>query len=151
LFHPIFAVAGLFLLTKEFGKRFQPLQHFGWVIGGVPIGVLAMLAYRFFDSKTANFISHAVGGGMVSIMSYQYCKAHLQPRWSWRVDFVVAMMAVATMGVLNELAEYAAELARISVFSFDTHDVWRDFAANSLGAIAMWAIIGLLQKISSKR
>jgi hypothetical protein len=61
------------------------------------------------------------------------------------------MMAVATMGVLNELAEYAAELARISVFSFDTHDVWRDFAANSLGAIAMWAIIGLLQKISSKR
>ena len=44
------------------------------------------------------------------------------------------------LGVLNELAEYLFELLGMGIFSLDTHDTWRDFVANTTGALLTWAI-----------
>lgn len=149
IFHLIFAVGGLWLLTKEFGRKFEPLKHWGWLAVGVVFGVLAVLSYDVFSDLVANWILHSVGGGAVTALTYFYFKAHVRPKWSWRVDAVMLFMLVSALGLINELAEYAYELAHLGTMSFDTHDTWRDLVANSAGALLTWTIVSSLLRKNS--
>lgn len=146
LFHLIFAVGLLWFLSRELGFKFAPKKHLKWLVYGVVAGVIASLVSYFYFNKIGNFVLHSVGGGVVTALTYQYLRLHAKLKFKWYVDLIILFGFVSSLGVLNELYEYAIELMNIMVSSWDTHDTWRDIVANTTGAFTAWAIIKIFTK-----
>jgi len=64
-----------------------------------------------------------------------------QIQLNWRVLSLLLFGFVCAFGVINELAEFAGALVGIGVFSFDSHDTWRDLFANTAGMLVAWSVI----------
>lgn len=141
--HLLFAVGILKWLTWEFGKSFKPKKHLGWLVAATVFGVVGLTAAYIDSGMAGNFLLHAIGGGMATACTYEYLKAHLKPKFNWRFDLTGLILLVSTFGVLNELAEFAAEAAGFGIFSLDSQDTWRDFVANTIGALLVWSYVRL--------
>lgn len=146
IFQVIFAVGFLWLLARELGFEFMPKKHVRWLVYGVILGVIANVIGSYYYNKTGNFILHSVGGGVATALTYQYLKAHAKLRFKWYIDLMILFAFVSSLGVLNELYEYALELMNVMISSWDTHDTWRDLLANSVGALFAWVVIKILVK-----
>lgn len=151
IFHLVFVLAALLFLAYEFGGKFEPMRHVGWLVVGVVAGILSVIGSNTFGHPYGNFVLHCVGGGVATALTYNYLKLHTHPKWSWRVDLLVMFGLVSALGVINELAEYAAELAGVGIFSFDSHDTWRDLVANTSGALVTWLMIVIIKNLRTNQ
>jgi hypothetical protein len=139
----LFGLVAAAWLRFELKKNFSLLDHIGWLAAAMTFGLLGSVIYTLNDNMAGNFLLHAIGGGMASVCLYLYlARSTGGPKLHWRLELIALFMFVCTLGVLNELAEYAAELTTDVIMSIDTHDTWRDFVANTSGALLLWAILG---------
>lgn len=77
--------------------------------------------------------------------------AFLTIRLNWRLGLLALFMFTSALGVINELAEFAAELLNLGIFTYDRQDTWRDLAANTSGAVLTWAIVTYASANMQKR
>lgn len=121
-------------------------DHWVWALAAVVFPLIGSLLDLAFGGIIGNFMLHAVGGGITSAFIYKYLSSLLNIKLNWRLSLVGLFMFTSALGVLNELAEYAAELLNLGIFTFDRHDTWRDFVANTSGSILAWAVIMCLSR-----
>ena len=145
-----------FLLMKWLVYEFKPdgikpRRQAGWLLMTVLVVLVAEGLAIVIGGRLGNFLLHAIGGGVASACIFTFFVRLFKPTLSWRTELVLLFMFVSTLGVLNELAEYAAELLLPIQLSFDTHDTWRDFVANSSGAFLAWLFIRLSHRQHSRR
>lgn len=146
-----FMVVLLWWLQYEFKRRVSFTKYWKYVGAALLIQVIASVAFELIGGKTGNFIYHAVGGGVVSTLLFIYLQKTYSVKFSWQVQLVLLYAFVSALGVLNELAEYAYEIAGLGTLSFDSHDTWRDLVANTSGAILAWAIYRICIYIADQR
>jgi hypothetical protein len=122
-----------------------------WLVAIITLQLFAgVLAEIYNPHGLGNVLLHTIGGGAVSALVFFYLSYTFRLRVSWRVQLVLLFCCACTLGVLNELAEFAMELLRVGVFSYDSQDTWRDLTANTSGAVCTWLIIrtaGLIKHI----
>lgn len=114
------------------------------------LGVIAVSLAYIDGGRIGNILLHAIGGGMATACGYEYFKSQLRWHWNWRFDIAGLLLLVSTYGVLNELFEFAAELAGFGIFSLDSQDTWRDFVANTSGAVVVWLIVRYVRSVRVK-
>ncbi len=102
--------------------------------------VIAGLVGSYSESIPANFFQHAVGGGVVSGLACIAVVQGLELRLSRFSLLLVIVASVSTLGVMNELLEYFLQTVTPLTFSYDSTDTWRDFIANTSGALLAWAV-----------
>jgi hypothetical protein len=135
----------LWWLQKEFHKSVAFTKHWHWLVAALLVQVCSSIISLLIPERIiGNFFYHAVGGGVTTTLLYIYLLKTYGLQFSWRVELVLLYCFVSSLGILNELAEYAGELAYgDGIFSWDSHDTWRDFVANTSGAILAWLLYRL--------
>ncbi len=126
-------------LGYEFKVKYSLRTNWVWLLGAFMLGIIGSILSEIYPTTFGNFILHASGGASTTLM-YIYILKTLNLKFNWRINLVILFAFVSMLGVLNELAEYAFELMGIGTFSFDSHDTWRDFVANTLGAFTTWIV-----------
>ena len=81
---------------------------------------------------------------------YMYLLRTFEHRVNWRVNVVLFFLFVSALGVVNELAEYMYELVGLGIMSFDTHDTWRDFVANTSGGYLLLVSFVIVSKLTQR-
>jgi hypothetical protein len=129
-------------LRLELGRKDLSLsKYFSWIIGAVALPIFASFLDSAYGGKFGNFLLHSVGGGAASTLMFFYLIKTFEFKINWRLQLAILFTFVSALGALNELAEYAFELLGLGPFSFDTYDTWRDFVANTSGALITWLLI----------
>ncbi len=143
----------LWWLQKEFHKTVSLKKHWKWFAGALLVQAISSLVSLLIpDRVIGNFFYHAIGGGVTTTLLYVYLLKTYGLHYSWRVELALLYGFVSSLGVINELAEYAGEFAiRVGLFSWDSHDTWRDLAANTAGAILAWLIYRSYSKLFESR
>lgn len=141
LAYVVFAFLSAAWLRYELKRTFSLRTHSKWVIAAFLFGLLGSLLSEIVGGVAGNFLLHGVGGGMASSCLFMYMARSLGLNLNWRLELVSLFLFVSTLGVLNELAEYVIELAADITMSFDSQDTWRDFVANTMGAMIVWLLI----------
>ena len=127
------------IFGHELKRPYILYKHWGWLAGAFTTGIVGAVLSYVYDDKFGNFLLHA-SGGFASCLLYIYLLKTLKLRFTWSLTIVLLFGFVSALGVLNELFEYAYELLHLGTMSFDTHDTWRDFVANTTGAIFAWML-----------
>ncbi len=137
----IFIVLFTYWLGHELNRTYTFKKYWKWILAAVLTGIVGTVIYNeFLPDKLGNFILHA-SGGVSSVFLFIYFTKTLKIDFlNWRLTTLILFAFVTTLGVLNELAEYFFEFLGLGPFSFDSHDTWRDFVANTTGAIITWVI-----------
>lgn len=130
-------------LGYELKKKYSLKQYWKWIAAAFVTGVVGSLLAEIEPEKFGNFLLHA-SGGVASTFLFVYLLKTLKLSFNWRLTLVILFAWVSMLGVMNELAEYFLELAGLGPFSFDNHDTWRDFVANTTGAFTAWAALKLI-------
>lgn len=142
----LFIVAITVWVRYEFPKlKILWQDQWGWAAAAVAFPLVGSFLDLSFGGKIGNFMLHAVGGGIPSALIFKYLCNLLNIRLNWRLSLGALFMFTSALGVINELAEFAAELLNLGMFTYDRQDTWRDFVANTSGAFISWAIIKLSQ------
>lgn len=154
MIHALAYVAFILPFTAWLGfelKREHSLKtHWMWIAAAFVTGIIGSLIYVYiFPSKFGNFLLHASGGVSATFL-FVYMFKTLRFHFNWRLTLVMLFAFVCMLGVLNELAEYMFEFMGFGPFSYDSHDTWRDFVANTVGAMLSWAIFNLFLHTTSK-
>ena len=140
--HAVAYVVFILLFTSWLGRelkiKYELKTNWKWILGAFLVGVAGAIISNIMYSKLGNFILHA-SGGVSSVLLFIYLTKTLKLEFTWKLTLVVLFAFVSTLGVLNELAEYLFESLDVNIFSYDTHDTWRDFVANTTGAALTWA------------
>jgi len=129
-------------LGFELRRKHVLKQYWGWVLGAFIVGVIGDQVSYYYYGVGGNFFLHASGGSAATLL-FIYMTKTLKLHFNWRLNFILLFAFVCSLGVLNEIAEYALELVGIGRYSYDTHDVWRDLVANTTGMIITWSSVGL--------
>lgn len=150
--HLICALGLLRWLCWELKKPFKPTNHVQWLVFTMLFSLAGLVLSELSPSGqgVGNFLLHAVGGGMATASTYVYILKNLNLNINWRLNIALLFMFVSAFGILNELLEYAAELAGLGIFSIDSQDTWRDFVANSSGAFAVLLPYYIVNPISGR-
>jgi hypothetical protein len=127
-------------LGFELKKKYSLKQHWQWIAAAFVTGVIGWLVFELKPDIVGNFLLHA-SGGVASAFLFVYLLKTLKLKFPWRLTLVLLFAWVSMLGVLNEMAEYFFDLLGFGPFSFDNHDTWRDFVANTTGAFVAWAVI----------
>lgn len=131
-------------LEFEFGLKVSLRKHWKWLAAALAVQALAGIVFYFKGGVTGNFVYHAVGGGVMSALLFEYLLRTYNVRLNWRIQLVLLYSFVSALGVMNELAEYVAEFfIGVGKLSWDSHDTWRDLTANTSGAVLTWALTRL--------
>lgn len=132
----------LWWLQEEFHKKVSLKKYWKWFAAAILVQAIAsIISLVVPDRIVGNFFYHAIGGGATTTLLYVYLIKTYDLRYSWRIELAALYCFVSALGVMNELAEYAGEFAiRVGIFSWDSHDTWRDLTANTSGAILAWLI-----------
>lgn len=141
----IFSLLFTSWLGRELGRTYDLRRHWRWIAAAFAIGVLGAAVNAIYQTLLGNFFLHASGGAASAVL-FAYLFKTLKLQFNWQLTTMLLFAFVSTLGVLNEIAEYGVELAGVSIFSLDTHDTWRDFIANTIGAAAIWAVLSLTSK-----
>jgi uncharacterized membrane protein YjdF len=147
----IITIAFILVLLKwleyEFKLNASLRRHWKWIGAALLLQALSGIVFYFANGKNGNFVYHAVGGGVMSALVFEYLLLTYRIHFNWRIQVVLLYCFVSALGVLNELAEYVAEFfIGLGTLSWDSHDTWRDLTANTLGALVAWFFIKLLYK-----
>ncbi len=145
MIHAIAYVAFILPFTAWLGfelkRKYSLKTHWQWVLAAFVIGIIGSLVYNeFFPDNFGNFLLHASGGVSATCL-YVYLTKTLKIRFNWRLSLVMLFAFTSMVGVLNELAEYFFENLGFGTFSYDTHDTWRDFVANTTGMLIAWMLL----------
>ena len=130
-------------LGFELNKKYSLKQYWKWLAAAFTVGIVGWLVSSSGSDVFGNFLLHA-SGGVAATLLFVYLLKTLKLKFSWRLTLVILFAWVSMLGVLNELAEYFFELLGFGPFSFDNHDTWRDFVANTTGAFTCWALLKLI-------
>lgn len=145
-----FLVVLMAWLKYEFKRDVQVYKHWKWVAAALLFQAAAGVVFAIYTTKEGNFFYHAVGGGVMTTLLFIYLQKTYRLHFNWRVDLVLLYAFVSALGILNELAEYAFELLGFGKLSFDAQDTWRDFVANTSGAIIAWGVCRLAVRINRR-
>ncbi len=126
-------------LGFELRRSYSFKTYWRWLLATFTVGIIGSLVSQIYPNIAGNFLLHA-SGGTASTLLYIYLLKTLKLKFSWRLNLVIMFAFVCMLGVLNELAEYLFELLNMGIFSIDTHDTWRDFVANTSGALVAWVL-----------
>ena len=129
-------------LGFELKRTYSLRAYWVYLLGAFVIGVIGSQVFRIYPDNFGNFLLHA-SGGAASALLYIYLLKTLKIKFNWRLNLVFLFAFVCMLGVLNELAEYLLEMLGTGIYSIDTHDTWRDFVANTTGALVTWAIYSM--------
>ena len=136
-------------LGYELMRTYSLGTHWRWILGAFLAGVVGSIAAAAVGGMWGNFVLHA-SGGFASTLLFVYMMNTLRFQFPWRLTLVMLFAFVSTLGVLNELAEFAVELGGLMTMSFDSQDTWRDFVANTTGAALAWVLISLGKLMHNK-
>jgi hypothetical protein len=137
-------------LGFELNKKYSLRAHWKWIMAAAVLGIIgSYIQANIFPDKFGNFLLHA-SGGISATLLFVYLFRTLNLHFNWRMTLVLLFAFTCMVGVLNELAEYFFELLGFDVFSFDTHDTWRDFVANSTGMLVAWAALLVTQQLGKR-
>ena len=134
-------------LGFELRKKYSLKSHWIWILGAFTVGVIGDQVSNYYYGVGGNFFLHASGGSAATLL-YFYLTRTLQLQFNWRLNLALLFAFVSSLGVINEIVEYIFELSGFGKYSYDTHDSWRDFVANTTGMIATWSFITLVRFIS---
>ena len=129
-------------LGYELNRKHALSLHWRWILGAVVSGIIGSQIFRLNPDVVGNFLLHA-SGGVSSTLLFIYLLKTLKLSFNWHLATLLMFAFVCMLGVLNELAEYFFEFLGLGPFSFDAHDTWRDFVANTTGALVAWMIYGV--------
>lgn len=143
----------LWWLQYEFKRKISLTQHWRWFVAAlVTQAASGVLSFAIDDRILGNFLYHAIGGGVTTTLLFIYLLKTYSISLSWRVELVLLYCFVSALGIINELAEYAGELViGNGAFSWDSHDTWRDFVANTSGAVLAWLVYRVCLVVSKTR
>jgi hypothetical protein len=136
-------------LGYELERSYSLAKHWGWLAGAFVTGVIGSQIYVLSPDNFGNFLMHMTGGVASTILFVYTCKT-LRLSWNWRLSTLLLLGFVSTLGVLNELAEYLYELLDLGIMSLDRQDTWRDFVANTSGALLAWLVYELTSYLTRK-
>jgi hypothetical protein len=138
-------------LQYEFKKKVSLTKYWRWIAAALIVQAFAGVAFLVINDRVfGNFIYHTVGGGVMTTLFAVYLIKTYNQRYTWRVELVLLFGFVSALGVLNELGEYATELAlnKNGLLSWDPHDTWRDLTANTFGMLIAWLLYRLYLRLS---
>ena len=147
-----YVLAGLLLTTWlgfELKRPYNLRKHWGWLAAAFVVGVASFPLALYGQTVAANFVLHATGGVACTLI-FVYVVRSLKLQLSWRLALFLLLGLTCLLGAVNELFEYAAELLGRGIYSQDTHDVWRDMAANITGMLGMWLLYSLGRLFGSR-
>lgn len=90
------------------------------------------------DGANTQFTTHFLGGGVFCGLIWLYVKRNLHWNAPWWLEATSLYATVCTLGVTNELFEFA--LWRLNITGLSGGDTWWDLVANTLGAFTFWII-----------
>ncbi len=158
MLHIIFTVIFITFLAKwldyETKRNADLIKYTGWIGAALASQLIASIASQIVGGRYGNIILHGIGGGVASAFLFVYLIKTFKVKAPWRLEFAMLFAFASSLGVLNELAEYALELLLGIVMSVDTHDTWRDFVANTCGALLAWLAVKIIlhtNRASSKQ
>lgn len=132
-------------LAYELKRKISPFKHWRWLVGIFLVQVVGeVIGYNLDNALIGNLLLHAIGGGVVTSILYFYLSRSFDYHPSIRLEIISLFLLVSCTGVINEIYEYVFELLRVGTFSFDSHDTWRDLAANTAGAVIGFIYIKIL-------
>lgn len=109
------------------------------------------LPRELLHTREINFLQHAVGGGVavgfVAIYFLKTLRDHLPFLKNFFVQFVFVFALVSSMGVVNELLEFALDFFKIGIFSSDRYDTWFDIVANTSGAMLIFLLYKIVNRV----
>jgi hypothetical protein len=126
----------------DYGERSWRLAVIGAAISFVAIFIIRL--WPVYD-RSVNFVEHAVGGGVPSAFMLAALLVATKRRFTWLQELALLFFFVSGTGALNELLEFLGDTVTTFQFSIDRFDTWYDILANSLGALAGWLVIRVLQ------
>ncbi len=126
-------------LGYELKRKYSLKTYWVWILAAFLVGVVGNLAPQTLHG---NFLLHASGGAAATLL-FVYLLKTLKIELSWLLATVLLFAFVCMLGVMNELAEYLIELTTSLIMSVDSHDTWRDFVANTTGAVVVWVTYSL--------
>jgi hypothetical protein len=140
-------------LQYEFKQRVSLKKYWKWFAAALLVQAIAsIISLSISDRVVGNLFYHGIGGGAATTLLYVYLLKTYGLNYSWRVELVLLYGFVSALGVINELAEYAGEFViRVGLFSWDSHDTWRDLTANTFGAIVAWLLYRLCSALATSR
>lgn len=102
--------------------------------------------YYFLGYVSANFLHHAIGGGVAVAVMTQYVVYRLWPQLAfWQKGFAV-LAAANILGNANEILELAADLLTDTYVISSRLDTNIDLVANNLGALVGFILILAAQR-----
>ncbi len=140
----------LFWLQYEFKRPASFTKYWRWLAAGLVLQFIAGVIFEVHRNLPTNILEHAVGGGVMSALLFEYLYRTYGLRFNWRVKLVVLYAFVSALGIMNELAEYTGEFLGLGTFSLDRHDTWRDMAANTSGAVVTFLFVQVLRRFDKK-
>lgn len=153
MFHAISYVLFILPFTMWLGfelqKKYSLKLHWIWILGAFTIGVIGDQVSNYYYGVGGNFFLHA-SGGSASTLLYFYLIRTLKLQFNWRLNLALLFAFVSSLGVINEIAEYVAELAGFGKYSYDTHDSWRDLVANTTGMLVTWVAVSIVKAVNKK-
>lgn len=99
------------------------------------------IPYYFLDRLPANFLHHAIGGGVAVAIMTAYVIGRLWPKLLLWQQFVFLFSTVNILGNVNEIAELIGELATHTVYISTKLDTNIDLVANNVGVLLGFLVI----------
>lgn len=135
-------------------KPYRPkATDIAWIVlAGLLQLANSWLPYWLIENRVvANFIHHAVGGGVVVVILWQVVKRRLWPNMPWKIQFLYLIAVVNVLGNGNEIAELVADTISTHAYSSSQFDTWYDIVANNLGMVVGFCLLVIFSKLRAKR
>jgi hypothetical protein len=106
----------------------------------VPLGAAVLqfcastIPYLFLNTTPANFLHHAIGGGVAVSIIALYFQSRVWPGQHWFVKGLFVFAVVNILGNANEVLELVAELLTGFAYIANKLDTNIDIVANNVGA-----------------
>ena len=109
------------------------------------------IPYLFLDRLPANFLHHAIGGGVAVAIIALYFQSRVWPNQHWFVRGLFVLAVVNILGNANEVLELVAELITGVVYIANKLDTNIDLVANNVGAGVGFLLIMILSRIRKSK
>jgi hypothetical protein len=108
------------------------------------------LPREVLETRTVNFLQHAIGGGVAVGFVSIYFLANLGDKFpslkKFFVQIIFVYALVCMMGVANELLEFLLDYFSVGIFSSDRYDTWYDLLANTTGAVSIYLVYKIFKR-----
>jgi hypothetical protein len=141
---PLFIYAFLpIVLEKITGK--QATRNGLLLVACLVYCVSWFLPSPLIAGKDTSFTTHVIGGGVFSGLLWLYIKNYLDWRAGPLIEFASLYAFVCTLGVTNELFEWAIVQLHL-ITKLNGVDTWWDLVANTVGMLLFWLFYKFVRK-----